>query len=493
MNKKTIKIFCDGASKGNPGPAGIGGLILIDDQVIKEISQYVGNQTNNVAEYLALSTCLKEIVEILKEEKQSYHLEIYMDSELIVKQIQGEYQVKNQNLIPIYNDIISSLGKFSSFHVHHIPREENKRADKLANQAIKQFLKKKPIMKHKMIVLIFFFASFWGMWGIHSKPLLDSAIDAFLQGNINKAKKTLKQIQEDEVSAKKDFLKLNFLIFFLEKDFLTSRFYFDRLKENNGIDPFVLYLKTLELFEEKKYTEIKTYLKELMNVNNFDEDRKTILPFSCQKDQTTKRKPYPFYWRDNLTKKEHEFVLFLETILSTPHDEKTQIKFRECLSYNQMNYQGTYHLYRLALLNNQEIEFYLEFFRFLYKNQRFLEALHVLRKALELSLSLEQKNEIYFLLLYFKKVYEKLNYSKHAISLERLIQEWEKNINEPDISEIKKILSENTRLREFLVLSLFLETDETKKGHIQSLVNEYDQIFEMKEMIFYFKEIYKYY
>ncbi|MBU5675722.1 ribonuclease HI family protein [Alkaliphilus sp. MSJ-5] len=132
MDLKEAIIYTDGGSRGNPGIAGIG--ILIEDKdgnVIREISQYVGEQTNNVAEYKALSRGLEAALDLGIEK-----LTCYLDSELVVKQIKGEYKVKNERMIPMYNMVMPLIKKFKSFEIIHIRRELNKRADQLANEAM---------------------------------------------------------------------------------------------------------------------------------------------------------------------------------------------------------------------------------------------------------------------------------------------------------------------------------------------------------------------
>lgn len=123
------KLFCDGASKGNPGDAGIGCLIISDNKKI-EISEYIGKTTNNVAEYTAL---IKGLEEALKEGISD--IEIYSDSELLVRQINGIYKVRNKNLFPLYKRVLELLNKFKSYKIIHIYRENNVLADYLAKQA----------------------------------------------------------------------------------------------------------------------------------------------------------------------------------------------------------------------------------------------------------------------------------------------------------------------------------------------------------------------
>lgn len=134
-NKKNIIIRIDGAARGNPGPAGVGGVIEDEKgQMLKEISEYVGETTNNVAEYLSLIAALKEAADYRAES-----LVVYSDSELLVRQINGEYKIKNEGLKPLVFEAIVLLNAYRDVSVNYVPREENKQADKLANQAIDDY------------------------------------------------------------------------------------------------------------------------------------------------------------------------------------------------------------------------------------------------------------------------------------------------------------------------------------------------------------------
>ncbi|MGE5196993.1 MAG: ribonuclease HI family protein [Deltaproteobacteria bacterium] len=131
-----IDIYIDGASKGNPGHAGIGVIICRDGEVIKNISDYIGKATNNVAEYTALIYALQEAL-ILKAE----HLNINTDSQLLYRQMRREYKVKNPNILGLYNQASHLVSAFKSVNINNIPREDNRGADKLATKAIKEALK----------------------------------------------------------------------------------------------------------------------------------------------------------------------------------------------------------------------------------------------------------------------------------------------------------------------------------------------------------------
>jgi ribonuclease HI len=133
-----LEIFIDGASKGNPGPSGIGVVISKDGRVIKNISSFIGNTTNNVAEYTALIYALQEAL-ILKAEK----LKINTDSQLLQRQIKGLYKIKNANILGLYNQARRLLAAFAEVELNNISRENNRGADRLATQAITEAIKKK--------------------------------------------------------------------------------------------------------------------------------------------------------------------------------------------------------------------------------------------------------------------------------------------------------------------------------------------------------------
>lgn len=131
-----IKIYTDGASRGNPGPASIGvSFTTVKDEEISTLSEAIGDQTNNFAEYTALIRGL----EVASENKVD-KVWIRTDSQLMVRQILGEYKVKAEGIKDLYAQAVDLLKAFEKVRVEHIPREKNKRADELANQALdKQF------------------------------------------------------------------------------------------------------------------------------------------------------------------------------------------------------------------------------------------------------------------------------------------------------------------------------------------------------------------
>lgn len=123
-------LYTDGASLGNPGPAGIG-IVLTDEQgnLLKEFSESIGVTTNNEAEYQALIRGLE-----LARQLQITHLNWYSDSELIVKQMLGEYKVKQPHLMRLLKQAREHVKAFAVFRPHHIPREQNAHADRLSKE-----------------------------------------------------------------------------------------------------------------------------------------------------------------------------------------------------------------------------------------------------------------------------------------------------------------------------------------------------------------------
>ncbi|MEM0329047.1 MAG: ribonuclease HI family protein [Nitrososphaerota archaeon] len=128
---RRLRIFSDGCSKGNPGPAGIGYLIFDESgTLISSRGRYVGIRTNNEAEYLAAIEALREALTLGASE-----VELFSDSELLVKQIKGEYSVKSSRLSPLYAELMSLARNLEKFVVTHVERGENYEADKIARLA----------------------------------------------------------------------------------------------------------------------------------------------------------------------------------------------------------------------------------------------------------------------------------------------------------------------------------------------------------------------
>lgn len=136
------KIICytDGGARGNPGPAGAGGVIeTAEGTILKEVSLYLGNATNNFAEYTAVALVLKTLKSMFGKKTRTLDIEIRMDSELVQKQLSGEYQIKEPSLIPPFIEIHNMRVKdFPHLSFVHIGREDNKEADRLANEAMNQ-------------------------------------------------------------------------------------------------------------------------------------------------------------------------------------------------------------------------------------------------------------------------------------------------------------------------------------------------------------------
>jgi len=125
-------LMVDGAARGNPGPAGCGAVICDEKgAVVRELSRYLGHATNNVAEYEALLMGLEALIE-LKRNK----IVVQSDSQLLVRQLNGEYRVKDEKLKVLYQRAAGLLRQFGSYRIVHVRREFNKAADRLANRGI---------------------------------------------------------------------------------------------------------------------------------------------------------------------------------------------------------------------------------------------------------------------------------------------------------------------------------------------------------------------
>jgi ribonuclease HI len=133
MLLKKLTIFTDGGAEPNPGKAGIG--VVIKDEhgkVVASISKAIGHATNNQAEYRAIITALEKAVQLGAEQ-----VSLRADSELVVKQLNGRYRVKNADLKPLYRRVMELRDRLQRFTVTHIPRERNREADRLASKAIR--------------------------------------------------------------------------------------------------------------------------------------------------------------------------------------------------------------------------------------------------------------------------------------------------------------------------------------------------------------------
>lgn len=132
MKYNKLIIYTDGGARGNPGPAGIG-VIIKDEKgkIVDTVSKYIGETTNNQAEYRAVIAALEKL-----NNYEVGELNFFLDSELVVRQLNREYKVKNQDLAPLFVKIYNTIMKYSKVTFIHIRREFNKEADKLANEAM---------------------------------------------------------------------------------------------------------------------------------------------------------------------------------------------------------------------------------------------------------------------------------------------------------------------------------------------------------------------
>ncbi len=136
-DKISIKIYTDGASRGNPGPSSYGYVILnSDNEVIKEEGKVIGNTTNNVAEYTAVLSALTFVRDGLSKKKQVEKIELFADSKLVVEQLSGRFKIKAAHLFVILQKIRVIVAGLGPVQYKHIPRELNSAADSLANQAL---------------------------------------------------------------------------------------------------------------------------------------------------------------------------------------------------------------------------------------------------------------------------------------------------------------------------------------------------------------------
>ena len=136
---ETYTVFTDGGARGNPGPAGAGAIIFNENgETLKEVSSFLGERTNNWAEYEAVIIGLEALKKIVgKEKRKNISVEVKLDSELIARQLSGIYQIKEESLFPQYIKVHNMRVKeFPNITFTHIPREKNKEADRLANVAM---------------------------------------------------------------------------------------------------------------------------------------------------------------------------------------------------------------------------------------------------------------------------------------------------------------------------------------------------------------------
>lgn len=132
IQPRKLLLYSDGASRGNPGPAGAGAVLMKPDgTIVARIGKYLGRQTNNHAEYMALIIGLRAALELGVTE-----IEMVADSELMVKQIKKIYRVKNEQLRPLYEEACALIARFQRASIRHVLREYNREADEMSNRAI---------------------------------------------------------------------------------------------------------------------------------------------------------------------------------------------------------------------------------------------------------------------------------------------------------------------------------------------------------------------
>jgi ribonuclease HI len=131
-----VRVYSDGAARGNPGPSGAGAVLVEPSgQIVDRLGKYLGVRTNNYAEYMGLLLGLTRARELGVRE-----VEVFTDSELMIRQLAGRYQVKSPSLRPLYQQALKLLNNFSRVKLVHVPREMNSAADEMSNRAIDERL-----------------------------------------------------------------------------------------------------------------------------------------------------------------------------------------------------------------------------------------------------------------------------------------------------------------------------------------------------------------
>jgi len=132
---KKLRVYTDGAARGNPGPAGLG-VVIEDDQGmrLRGLCRFIGTATNNVAEYLAVIEGLNAVSEWKPD-----RVELFLDSKLVVEQLKGNYRVKNAALAPLHARASKLMRALPEVEIRHVERAKNKGADALANRAIDEW------------------------------------------------------------------------------------------------------------------------------------------------------------------------------------------------------------------------------------------------------------------------------------------------------------------------------------------------------------------
>jgi ribonuclease HI len=133
--KRTLRIYCDGGSRGNPGPAAVGAVVLDTAEqpprLVATVSETIGVATNNVAEYTALIRGLEAAAPFGAD-----RMEVRADSQLLIRQLEGRYRVKHPSLVPLHREARRLLGAYAEVELLHVRREDNTEADALVNAAL---------------------------------------------------------------------------------------------------------------------------------------------------------------------------------------------------------------------------------------------------------------------------------------------------------------------------------------------------------------------
>lgn len=127
-----LEMYSDGAARGNPGPAGAGAVLrLPGGPIVEKAGRFLGRQTNNYAEYMGLILGLERALA-----RGAREVDVFADSELMIRQLGGRYKVKSPGLKPLHEDATRLLERFEKVRLRHVPREKNKDADEMSNRAI---------------------------------------------------------------------------------------------------------------------------------------------------------------------------------------------------------------------------------------------------------------------------------------------------------------------------------------------------------------------
>lgn len=353
------------------------------------------------------------------------------------------------------------------------------------------------------LIKIIFFILFIQTQNLYNQEInhFDLAIKALKSGDIKRTKSYLNEIKYNNPEHQYEYIyiKIQYIIYIIDNDYFSAEQIYTLL-ENNDIDIFLLYLRILHLFHFNQYEKIKEILARIdfKSFKDFIDDEFTILPFSCDTSDfqnifynKLKNKRLDFLWRNQITSKEMQFLVHINHILNDKSDPQNFLL--KCKNVLLDIDPHKYHIYRLFLYTKEDIYVYFNFYLFLLQHRKYIEALHILRAIYSKIPIKDFPYEFYIVMLSFKKIYEKLSYIKQVDSIERFLQILEKNhYKSIDLVELKKIATENRHLREFLWFLYQIETLEEKRNYYWKYIKEYDEIFDAKEKISYYKSIYSY-